>query len=183
MENWKKIQAVLFFKGEPTTIKRIAEIINISKEEVLSAIEELKTQLQNSGLTLIEQNESVMLGTHKDVSKIIEQLIKEELHRDLGKAGIETLSIVLYLGPITRSEIDYIRGVNSSFILRNLMIRGLVERIEKPEDKRAMAYQATFDLLSYLGISKIEELPEYEQTRQELRAKEKAREEAEKTNE
>jgi segregation and condensation protein B len=179
MENWKKIQAILFFKGEPTNIKRIAEILDITKEEVLLGIEELKKQLQDSGLTLIEQGESVMLGTHKDTSKIIEQLIKEELHRDLGKAGLETLSIVLYLGPITRSEIDYIRGVNSSFILRNLMIRGLVERVERPEDKRAMAYQATFELLGYLGISKISDLPEYEQTRQELLAKEKAREESE----
>ena len=81
--------------------------------------------------------------------------------KDLGKAGLETLSIILYRGPATRRDIDYIRGVNSQFILRNLLIRGLVEKIQNPDDQRTFFYKPTFQLLSYLGIGKLEDLPEY----------------------
>ena len=99
---------------------------------------------------------------------MIEELCKEELSRDLGKAGLETLSIVLYRGPITRSGIDYIRGVNSTFILRNLLIRGLVEKIPNPNDQRSFLYRATFDLLSHLGIPRVEDLPEYGNTNESI---------------
>jgi segregation and condensation protein B len=95
-------------------------------------------------------------------------LTKEELTRDLGKAGLETLSIILYQGPISRANIDYIRGVNSQFIVRNLLIRGLIDRVENPKDARSYIYKTTIDLLSHLGISKIEELPEYEQVRKDI---------------
>jgi segregation and condensation protein B len=83
------------------------------------------------------------------------------LVRDLGKAGLETLTIILYKHPIKRSEIDYIRGVNSSFILRNLLIRGLIERLTEKEGLgRGYLYKPTLELLSHLGVSKIENLPE-----------------------
>jgi segregation and condensation protein B len=109
-----------------------------------------------------------MLGTSKELSPLIEKLTKDELTRDLGKAGLETLSIVLYQGPLARADIDYIRGVNSQFILRALLIRGLVERIDNPKDARSYLYKPTLDLLSHLGVSKIADLPEYEQVRKDI---------------
>ena len=69
-----------------------------------------------------------MLGTAPQMSATVETLTKEELMKDLGKAGLETISIILYKGPISRAEIDYIRGVQSNFILRNLLVRGLIEK-------------------------------------------------------
>jgi segregation and condensation protein B len=108
------------------------------------------------------------LGTSKDISSLIETLSKEELVKDLGKAGLETLSIILYQGPISRAEIDYIRGVNSNFILRNLLIRGLVERVENPNDQRSFLYKPTLELISYLGLSKITDLPDYETVRKDI---------------
>ena len=84
---------------------------------------QLEQDLKGRGLSLVRTDDEVMLGTAKEFSGLIEDLAKEELSRDLGKAGLETLSIVLYLGPITRADIDYIRGVNSQFILRALLIR------------------------------------------------------------
>ncbi len=71
------------------------------------------------------------------------------------------MTIVLYRGPIARSQIDYIRGVNSTFTLRNLLIRGLIERIPNPKDSRGFLYRPTFDLMNHLGITRIENLPEY----------------------
>ncbi len=168
-----QIEAILFWKGEPISVKKLAEILKKSLEDVKSALTGLEQSLENRGVQLIYKEDEVMLGTRNEISSLIETLIKEELMRDLGKAGLETLSIVLYRGPVSRKDIDYIRGVNSNFVLRNLLIRGLVEKIQNPEDQRSFVYKPTFQLLSYLGISKIEELPEYMQVKQEIEAHEK----------
>ncbi len=169
----QKIEAILFWKAEPVSIKKLSEMVSttaekISNDQIANALNELEKSLVGRGITLVRTNDEVMLGTSKDMSEIIEKLTKEELVRDLGKAGLETLSIILYQGPISRAEIDFIRGVNSQFILRNLLIRGLVERIENPDDARVFLYKTTLSLLSHLGISKIEELPEYEKVRTDI---------------
>ncbi len=109
-----------------------------------------------------------MLGTAAEASSLIEALQKEEISRDLGKAGSETLAIVLYKGPISRREIDFVRGVNSAFIVRNLLVRGLIERVEDEGKARGFLYGPTAALLSYMGISKIDALPEFENVRKEI---------------
>jgi len=163
-----QLEGILFWKAEPVSFKKLASLLNIDIAAVKAGVQELESTLKGRGLTLVQTNEEVMLGTAKELSPLIEQLTKEELTRDLGKAGLETLSIVLYQGPISRADIDYIRGVNSQFILRNLLIRGLVERIDNPKDARSFLYKTTLALLSHLGISKIEDLPEYAQVKQDI---------------
>ena len=157
-----RIESILFWKGEPVKLKKLAEILNVSIEEIEKGLEELKNKLENRGLSVVILEDEVSLGTAGEVAELIQKLTKEELVRDLGKAGLETLTIILYKGPVKRSDIDYIRGVNSQFILRNLLIRGLVERIVNPNDERSFLYKPTFDLLSHLGVSSIQELPEYQ---------------------
>lgn len=163
-----KIESILFFKAEPLSVKKLAQILKTEEQEIITALQTLKEKLAGRGVALLEKDGEVMLGTAPEASGIIEELTKEELTRDLGRAGLETLSIVLYRGPITRSGIDYIRGVNSTFILRNLLIRGLVEKIPNPEDQRSFLYRPTFDLLSYLGIPRVEDLPEYQNTNEAI---------------
>jgi segregation and condensation protein B len=157
----QKIESVLFWKGEPVSIKRLSEIFKCSNSEIESALGNLENQLQNRGICLVRKENEIMLGTAAALSDLIEKLTKEELSKDLGKAGLETLSVIIYKGPISRREIDFIRGVNSTFILRHLMVRGLVERVVNPKDERSFLYKPTFELLSYLGIKKIEEAPNY----------------------
>lgn len=166
----QKIEAVLFWKGESVTLKRLSEILSVSIEEVESALVELDKALEGRGVRLTRLNDEVLLTTHPKVSDLIETLTKEEISRDLGKAGLETLTIVLYRGPVSRRDIDYIRGVNSQFILRNLLVRGLVERIPNPKDERSFLYQPTLDLLNHLGIKDRNELPEYEALQAKLAA-------------
>lgn len=163
-----KIEAVLFWKGEPVSIKKLSQIFSTTEEQISIAIKQLEEKLVGRGITLIFKEDEVTLGTSKEVSEIIEKLTKEELVKDLGKAGLETLSIIIYQGPISRAEIDYIRGVQSNFILRNLMIRGLVEKVTNPKDQRSFLYKPTFEMLSYLGISKIEEMPEFMEAKAEI---------------
>jgi len=175
----KKLEAVLFWKGEPMKIKKLAQIFAKSEEEILASIKSLETKLADRGIVLIFKDDEVALGTSKDSSEIIEKLTKEELVRDLGKAGLETLSIIVYMGPISRAEIDLVRGVQSSFILRNLTVRGLVERITNPKDQRSFLYRPTFDLISFLGISKIEDMPEFVEARAEIEKFKNVQKEAE----
>lgn len=169
-----QIEAILFWKGEATTIAKLASILKTSEEEIKSALEILEQKLIGRGLQLIHKDDEILLGTHADMGPVIETLTKEELIRDLGKAGLETLSIILYQGPVARRDIDYIRGVNSNFILRNLLVRGLIEKVTHPEDQRSFMYKPTFELLSYLGISRLEDLPEFDQVKSEIKARELA---------
>jgi segregation and condensation protein B len=164
------VEAVLFWKGEPVSIKKLSQTFAKTEEEILNSLKKLEESLVGRGVSLIWKEDEVTLGTSKNVSEIIEKLTKEELIRDLGRAGLETLSIIIYQGPISRAEIDYIRGVQSTFILRNLMIRGLVEKITNPKDQRSFLYKPTFELLSYMGLTKIEDMPEFAQAKAEIEA-------------
>lgn len=164
----KKIESLLFYKNEPTKINELVDILKSSKEDVDYGLVQLGEALQDRGIRLIKKDDEVMLGTAPEFGEMIESLLKEELNRDLGKAGLETLAVVLYLGPISKSRIDYIRGVNSGFILRNLMVRGLVERDSNPQDQRSFLYKPTFELFSHLGITDIRELDAYEEVKKEF---------------
>ena len=164
----KQIEAILFYNGEPTKIKSLANMFGVPENDVQSSLEILRLSLGERGIRLITKDDSVMLGTAPEMSEIIELARKEELSRDIGKAGLETISIILYKGPITRAEIDYIRGVNSSFILRNLMVRALIERETNPKDARSFLYKPTFELLQFIGVTSIDELPEFEKVKNDL---------------
>jgi segregation and condensation protein B len=174
-----QLEAVLFWKAEPVPIKKLAELLKVGPESIKEGLKELEEKLKGRGLTLVQTDEEIMLGTTKELSPLIEQLTKDELSRDLGKAGLETLSIILYQGPISRADIDYIRGVNSQFIIRNLLIRGLVERVDNPVDARSFLYQTTLSLLAHLGISKREDLPEYTKVREDIASYKQSAQEAE----
>lgn len=160
------IEALLFYRGEPVKIRDLKKILNVDDKALTEAIGTLKERLSRGGLCLIEHDEKLSLGTQPSVSNLIETITKDELTKDLGKAGLETLSIILYKGPVSRRKIDYIRGVNSSFILRNLLVRGLIERTS--DGGRGYTYAPSVDLLMHLGISKIEELPDYTKIKEEL---------------
>jgi segregation and condensation protein B len=157
----QKIEAILFFKGEPVSFKKLADTLKVSKEEINEGLEKLKESLKNRGVVLIGNGDEVSLGTAPELGKLIEDLQKEELNKELSKASLETLSIVLYRNGVTRAEIDYIRGVNSSFTLRALSVRGLVEKTIDAKDSRRFIYKPSFELLSFMGVKSMEELPDY----------------------
>ncbi|MEX0933766.1 MAG: SMC-Scp complex subunit ScpB [Candidatus Paceibacterota bacterium] len=163
-----KIEALLFYKSEPMSHQILERLLGISRDELKKALPVLEERLSGHGITLIQNDKEVSLATDREMSELIEDLTKEEREKDLGKASLETLTIVLYKGPVSKAQIDYIRGVNSSFILRNLLIRGLVERVPHKLDKRAYVYSPTTELFSYLGISKKNELPEFSTVQEEI---------------
>ncbi len=164
-----QIEAILFFKTDAVSIRALSELLGAPKSEVEKALLELAEAMNARGVSLSRIGDEVMLATAQEMASLIEKISKEEREGELSKASMETLSIILYKNGSTKSEIDYIRGVNSSFILRALQVRGLIERKNNPNDNRSFIYTPTFDLYNYLGVSKKEELPEYDQLMNELK--------------
>jgi segregation and condensation protein B len=164
----QQIESVLFWKSEPMSFSQLSKILNKKESEIAESIERLELQLKNRGVSLVVNDGQVGLVTSPKSSEIIEKLQHEELTKDLSKAALETLSIILYRGPIKRSEIDYIRGVNSQFTLRILLIRGLIEKKQDPKDERVYIYSTSLDTLSHMGISKVEDLPDFKEVNEDI---------------
>ena len=157
----QKIEAVLFYKSEPLKKSALAELLSVSQEELEVGLNSLTSSLSTRGLRIITTDTSVQLATAPEASELIESIRKDELRGDIGKAGAETLAIILYRGPLSRVDVDRIRGVNSTFIIRNLLIRGLVERRPHPTDTRQYLYAATPELFAHLGITNRESLADF----------------------
>lgn len=174
MDSIQSLIAYLFVTGEPATRAALSKYLELSPEACADAIVRANEQLQALGLSLVDDGKEIELRTNAAVAPLVEKIRKDEYSRDIGKAGIETLAILLYKGPASRSEIDYIRGVNSSHILRSLSMRGLLRRVSHPKDERSFLYEPTTELLAHLGVSKREDLPDFASVTSELQTLETA---------
>jgi len=164
------IEAVLFWRGEPIEVGELARMLSADVSKVEAGLAELERSLASRGVRLMRAGDTVALATAPKASELIARLRREELEGELGKAALQTLSIILYRAPVSRRDIEYIRGVNSTFILRNLLVRGLVERAASKQDERVFLYHPTLQLFSLLGVARAEELPEYAAARAEMAA-------------
>ncbi|HTK60167.1 MAG TPA: SMC-Scp complex subunit ScpB [Candidatus Baltobacteraceae bacterium] len=165
-----EIESLLFVSSRPLSVKRLADVTGHSKDEVKKALEALTAELDaraESGFILMRSGDEVQLATSPDHAAMVKDFLKDESFGELTRPALETLTIIGYRGPLTKAELEQIRGVNCSLILRNLMIRGLVETEGgKADDPTAPAlYRATFDFLRYLGLRETAELPDYEHLR------------------
>ncbi len=164
MQLLSQITSLLFINPQPLSIKALAKILEVSSQEVEEALVELIKKYNTDktlGLQILRQEDKVQMVTAADNSKIISKFINEELSGDLTLPQLETLAIIAYRGPLPKLDIDTIRGVNCSIILRNLIVRGLIEESINSK-KNESFYTITLDFLRLLGISSIKELPEYE---------------------
>lgn len=157
----ERAAAFLFAEGGELARKKLASLLRCEEAELREALKKVAGRLHGSGIGLIETETAVSLAVSPEASSVVQEALKRELDREIGDAGLEILSIVLYLGPSTRARIDYIRGVNSSSTIRNLLSRGLVERAPNPDDAREYLYRPTIDLLAHLGVENVVALPEY----------------------
>ncbi|HEY4516648.1 MAG TPA: SMC-Scp complex subunit ScpB [Candidatus Paceibacterota bacterium] len=170
-----RAEAFLFAEGGSLALHSLAKLLKCDEESARAALEELSVSLRGSGLTLILAGKEVALATAERVSSAVRESLQETLERDIGDAGLEVLAIVLYRGPSTRAQIDYIRGVNTTSTIRTLLSRGLLDRANNPDDAREYLYRPTAELLAHLGVSASSALPDYDTIRAELAAFETAR--------
>jgi segregation and condensation protein B len=153
------LQALLYASGEPVSKKRVMAVLAVPPEMLAIAIKDLRSALAGTGLHLVETPSELELRTSPDAAPVIDTFTEAERTRDLGKASLETLAIILYRSGATRADIDRIRGVNSTAALRSLLLRGLIERTSDAEDKRRARYAITPEALAHLGLGRAEEAP------------------------
>jgi segregation and condensation protein B len=159
------IESLLFTSGEPLSLNTLVKVTGATEVEVKQALEELKkiNEEERSGLTLFEHNESYQLVSKATNQLYVQKLVSGIFEEKLTPTALECLTIVAYRGPLGRSQIDLIRGVNSGYILHQLVLRGLVERKNDPNRGNAFLYSITADYLKHLGLARIEELPHYDE--------------------
>lgn len=161
-----EIESLLFVSSRPLSVKRLAETTGRDKKEIQEALDALLVEYDargESGFIVLRNGDEVQLATSPDHAEMVKTFLKDETFGELTRPALETLTIVGYRGPLTKAELEQIRGVNCSLILRNLMIRGLVESEGKPDDPASPAtYRVTFDFLRYLGIRQVNELPDFD---------------------
>ncbi len=165
-----RIEALLFTEGGSLTLRKLASLLGLKEPALDEGLDELQKQLESRGLALVRSDTEATLAVAPKVSEEVRAAYGRELEKDIGEAGLEVLSIILYRGPSTRAQIDYIRGVNTSWTIRNLLTRGLLERAGNPEDGREYLYRPTVELLVHLGVQKGSELPEQAKIHEELAA-------------
>lgn len=157
-----KIESILFVASKPLSISTLAKSLEKNEVEVEEAVETLRMKYnhEESGIHLLLDGKNIQFTTNPENGELIRGFLKQEIAGELTKAQLETLTVIGYRGPVSRSEIEQIRGMNCSVILRNLMMRGLIE--EQSHDTLVPLYTLSFEALSHLGIHSVEELPEYE---------------------
>jgi segregation and condensation protein B len=162
-----QLESILFVATKPVSVGKLAELLQTPTDEIETALAQIQAEYQHrkGGIQLIQHNSKVQFTTQPDNRAVVETYLKEEQFSELTKPGLETLTIVAYRGPITKPELEAIRGVNCTMILRNLLIKGLVDATE---DKFRMqtTYHVTFDFVRFLGLNQVSDLPDYAQLSQ-----------------
>lgn len=157
------IESILFAVGDGIEIKELASIIEIETKELKKILSDLSKEYEkeNRGLMLVEFNNKIQLATKPEYSIYIKKLLKPDSKQNLSQAAIETLAIIAYKQPITKVEIDEIRGVRSDRAITTLLERGLIRESGRLETTgRPILYCTTDEFLKYFGFKNLNELPE-----------------------
>jgi segregation and condensation protein B len=165
-----RVEALLFMEGGSLSFKKLSQQLNCTEEELVAAVSDLAEKRASTGIAVVRTDTEVTLTIAPAAAETIEKAFEREIGKEVGDAGLEVIAIVLYRGPSTRSQIDYIRGVNTSSTIRNLAARGLLERIPNPTDAREYLYRPTTELIAYLGVTEATNLPDYVKITNELAA-------------
>ena len=169
MSKLAEIEALLFVAGEDgLRVRQLAELLSMPPTGVTQSLEKLAEKYQkdeDSSLALLETSNTYKIVTKQDFAELLREYSKAPINQSLSRAALETLSIIAYKQPLTRMEVDEIRGVNSSGAISKLQIFDLIRENGKKEVLgRPNLYVTTDYFLDYMGINSIEELPVVEET-------------------
>ena len=166
------LEGLLFVVGDDgLDLNQMKDLLDLKLEEVESLINELKNDYSSNerGIKLELLGNKYKLTTKKEHKQFYEKLVMEENNRELTQAALETLAIIAYNEPITRAEIDEIRGVATSHILRKLMLRDLVKGLGRADTPgRPNLYGTTDNFLDYFGLKSKDELPKIDIEKQNI---------------
>jgi len=162
-----QLESLLFVSLKPLSVKDLAVLLKAKTTEIESALMELENDYKNNerGLALVENNNQYQLATSGQNSELVKEFLKDETSGELSQPSLEALTIIAYRGPVSKIDLERIRGINCSLIIRNLLLRGLIEeKFEKRKNENY--YSVTHDFVRFLGLGSVAELPDYEKLRQ-----------------
>jgi segregation and condensation protein B len=167
-----KIETILFLESEPISISDLAKNLEIKEEKCLEEVEKIHQKYQDSRFVwdLVFNREQVQLVIKKRFSSFIKKYFnRKNQNSQLSPTMLEVLSIILYRSPISKIEIEKIRGINSDLVLRKLAIKGLIEKKEKVKKSGVFLYSPSLKLMKKIGISRLENLPDYDKLSKEFK--------------
>lgn len=165
------IEALLFVSPGPVTASQMAGSLEMPVETIQKALRALNERYSTSGgLSLQKHGERYQLTTSPQMAKPIEKFLGLQATSRLSRAALESLAIIAYKQPVTRPEIDAIRGVNSDGVIKSLLSKGLIAELGRSEGPgRPIIYETTTDFLQYFGLNSLEELPGLEMEAETLK--------------
>ncbi len=160
------LEAILFAVGEPVDINSICSCLKITQLELSMAVDSLQSKYgQNSGLKVLYFGESIQMCTNEKYKEQLEALLNPIQKKSLSQASLEVLSIIAYKQPVTRAEIEEIRGVKCDYSVMWLLQKGLIKEVGRKDTLgRPMLFGTTDLFLRHFGLSSLNELPKQEQT-------------------
>lgn len=160
------IEGLLYVQGDlGLTIKQIEDILEITEEEAKKLVLSLKNYYEedNRGLRINYLGNTIKLTTKEEHQKYYQKLLEDPTSRNLSQSALEVLAIIAYNEPITRGDLENMRGVDSTYVLRRLLAKGLIKECGKSDlPGRPILYKTTDDFLDYFGLASIKDLPSIE---------------------
>lgn len=154
------LESLLFVASGPVAVGRLAKALDLTQTAVRNHLTELETALEGRGLRLQWDKNQVQMTSAPEASQAIEIFLGLELTSRLSSAALEALAIISYMQPMTRPQVDQIRGVNSDGALRTLLSKGLIEEVGRLETPgRPILYGTTTEFLQYFGLTSLDEMP------------------------
>ncbi len=159
-----QVEAVLFVAERPVTVAELARLLRVADETIEQALEELAKEYARRGLSLQRLGDALQLASNPRAAPVVQRFLGREMSARLSPAALETLAIVAYRQPVTRAQIEAIRGVNPDHALQGLLARGLIEEVGRLETVgRPILYGTTFEFLRAFGLRSLDDLPRIEE--------------------
>lgn len=156
-----QLSSLLLVSNRPLSARKLAELTNEKPQTVQAVLEELSKfyETQDLGIRIFQTGSEFQMVSDPANARLVESFVNDETSGDLTRPQLETLAIIAYRGPIPKSEIELIRGINCSLILRNLLMRGLIRELEA---NHQIVYSVSMEFLKFLGVARASDLPDYE---------------------
>lgn len=158
-----QIESLLFVSNKPLSAKALSKFLEKPEREIVNAADLLRQERKDSGVVVLQSDEGYQLASASAHSTLVKDFLNADLRENLTEATVEVMAIIAYRQPISKAEIEAIRGVNSQYSIRALLMRGLVEKIPNPHDGRSNVYRITTEFLQHMGLTSIDELPAFEE--------------------
>lgn len=161
------LEGMLFVTGDiGLTLNQVSSILELNIKQAEEIIKELQAEYEqsNRGIRIDFLGDSYKLVTKKEYKEYLQKLVENEMNESLSDAALETLAIIAYNNPVTRIKVEEIRGVSSSHVIRNLLLRNMVKELGRSNQPgRPILYGITGEFLDYFGLSSVNELPKIEE--------------------